>query len=190
LGNWCRSVVKWSNRGVQRFKCHSVWVLSSWAKQITPKISQDTITNRNIIPGRAQNEFPSAWFFYKARRTLVHPKPSLLRASNRHYNRWAVVQETHHSTTADWIAQSRHAFAGIAVKNYLWAVSILFEELKKKRQDCISRHRQWLWQGPVCLKIKSSFQLSNFYIEELKKKLQLCQPGHRTPIGKHQGFGY
>jgi hypothetical protein len=41
------------------------------------------------------------------------------------------------------------------------------------------------WQGPVCLKIKSSFQLSSFCIEELKKKRQLLQPGHSTPIGKH-----
>jgi hypothetical protein len=40
-------------------------------------------------------------------------------------------------------------------------------------------------QGPVCLKIKSSFQLYQFYIEELKKKRQGCQPGHCSTIGKH-----
>jgi len=53
------------------------------------------------------------------------------------------------------------------------------------KRTWISRHRHLRREGPVCLIIKSSFQLYQFYIEELKKKRQLCQPGRRRPIGKH-----
>jgi len=42
-----------------------------------------------------------------------------------------------------------------------------------------------IYGSPVCLKIKSSFQLYTFYIKELMKNGPDLQPGHRTTVGKH-----
>jgi hypothetical protein len=44
---------------------------------------------------------------------------------------------------------------------------------------------QCFGQGPLCLKIKSSFHLFSSYVQELKTNGASLQPGHCTTIRKH-----